>query len=64
MEPARIEVVNDPELAAIVRRRYSDVDVVDRDGNPGRGDTNLKRVFGWPAELARVVDAPAQTVGP
>jgi hypothetical protein len=52
----RISVVNDHELLAIVRRCYSDVDVRDRTGNVARGFTNLKRIFGWPAELQSVVE--------
>ena len=58
-----IDVVNDPALRAIVRRCYSDIEVYDRAGNPGRGYTNLKRIFGWPADLRAVVDALAETVG-
>jgi adenine/guanine phosphoribosyltransferase-like PRPP-binding protein len=56
-------VVRDQALTSIVRRCYSDVEVRDRDGNVGRGFTNLKRIFGWPADLRTVVDALATTVG-
>jgi adenine/guanine phosphoribosyltransferase-like PRPP-binding protein len=58
-----INVVNDHEVQAIVRRCYSDVDVRDRTGKVGRGFTNLKRIFGWPAELRTVVEALARTIG-
>ena len=63
VEAARISVLQDPLLAAIVRRCYSDVELRDRAGNVGRGYTNLKRIFGWPAELGTVVDALAATIG-
>jgi adenine/guanine phosphoribosyltransferase-like PRPP-binding protein len=62
MNAASITVTQDPSVAAIVRRCYSDVELADRAGNVGRGYTNLKRILGWPAELETVVDALAATV--
>ncbi|MEX2644925.1 MAG: phosphoribosyltransferase family protein [Gaiellaceae bacterium] len=59
----RITVLHDRAVEGIVRRCYSDVEVRGRDGQPGRGFTNLKRIFGWPAELRVVIDALAATVG-
>jgi adenine/guanine phosphoribosyltransferase-like PRPP-binding protein len=56
-------LVRDQALTSIVRRCYSNVEVRDRDGHIGRGFTNLKRIFGWPADLRIVVDALATTVG-
>jgi adenine phosphoribosyltransferase len=47
----------------ILRRCYSHVEVADREGNRALGVTNLKRVFGRPAELRVLVDALADTVG-
>jgi orotate phosphoribosyltransferase len=58
----RITVLHDQAVEAIVRRCYSDVEVPGRDGQLGRGFTNLKRIFGWPADLRLVVDALAATV--
>jgi len=55
--------MQDPLLAGIVRRCYSDIELRDRTGNVGRGYTNLKRIFGWPTDLRTVVDALAATVG-
>jgi adenine/guanine phosphoribosyltransferase-like PRPP-binding protein len=63
VEVPRISVLQDPLLGAIVRRCYSDVELPDRAGQVGRGYTNLKRIFGWPAELGTIVDALAATVG-
>ena len=63
VEAAPVSVMQDPSIAAIVRRCYSDVELRDRAGNVGRGYTNLKRIFGWPAELETVVNALAATVG-
>ena len=54
---------DDPAIAAIVRRCYSDVELRDRKGHVGRGYTNLKRIFGWPTDLETVVNALAATVG-
>jgi adenine/guanine phosphoribosyltransferase-like PRPP-binding protein len=55
--------MQDPLLAGIVRRCYSNVELRDRTGKVGRGYTNLKRIFGWPTDLRTVVDALAATVG-
>lgn len=63
MHAAQIRAIEDPLLAEIVRRCYSDVELRDRTGKVGRGYTNLKRLFGWPTELRTVVDALAATVG-
>jgi hypothetical protein len=57
-----ITVVEQPLLAAIVRRCWSDVEVVDRDGTLGRGFTNLKRIYGSHADLATVVSALTTTI--
>jgi adenine/guanine phosphoribosyltransferase-like PRPP-binding protein len=62
-EYGSVTLLGDKGIAAIVRRCYSDVEVRGRDGEPGRGFTNLKRVFGWPPELRIVVDALVATTG-
>lgn len=62
-EFGHITLVGDKAIAALVRRCYSDVQVRDREGERGRGFTNLKRIFGWPTELRIVVDALAATTG-
>jgi orotate phosphoribosyltransferase len=56
-------LVGDPALTAIVRRCYTDAEFVDPAGMGGRGYTNLKRIYGSPADLRAVVDALASTVG-
>jgi hypothetical protein len=58
-----ITLLDDPALAAIVRRCYTDAEFVDQAGTLGRGYTNLKRIFGSPADVRAVVDALASTVG-
>ena len=64
MDASHIEVAkDDPAIAAIVRRCYSDVELRDREGHVGRGYTNLKRIFGWPNDLETVVNALVATVG-
>jgi adenine/guanine phosphoribosyltransferase-like PRPP-binding protein len=52
-----------PRVTEIVRGCYSAVEVLGRDGYPGIGITNLKRIFGRPAELRAVVDAITATIG-
>jgi adenine/guanine phosphoribosyltransferase-like PRPP-binding protein len=51
-----------PAVTDILRRCYSHVEALDRQGNPGLGVTNLKRVFGRPSELRVLVEAIAATV--
>jgi adenine/guanine phosphoribosyltransferase-like PRPP-binding protein len=46
----------------ILRRCYSHVEALNRQGNPGIGVTNLKRVFGRPSELRVLVETLAATV--
>lgn len=58
-----ITLLHDEAVEAIVRRCYSDVELRGPDGEQGRGFTNLKRIFGWPADLRVVVEAMAATVG-
>jgi hypothetical protein len=48
----------------VVLSCVSDAEVQDREGNPGRGFTNLKRILGHPASFAFVVDELARTVPP
>jgi adenine/guanine phosphoribosyltransferase-like PRPP-binding protein len=57
-----ITLLHDEAVKAIVQHCYSDVELRDRDGKQGRGFTNLKRIFGWPADLRLVVDALTSTV--
>jgi orotate phosphoribosyltransferase len=61
--PPPITVIDDPVIKALVTRCYSDIELRDRAGDVGRGYTNLKRIFGWPNDLAAVVDSLAATVG-
>lgn len=63
MPDGPITLLDDPALAAIVRRCYTDAEFVDQAGTLGRGYTNLKRIFGSPADVRAVVDALASTVG-
>jgi adenine/guanine phosphoribosyltransferase-like PRPP-binding protein len=51
-----------PPVSDILRRCYSHVEARDRQGNPGLGVTNLKRVFGRPSELRVLVEAIAAMV--
>jgi orotate phosphoribosyltransferase len=55
-------VRNDKRVAELVRGCFSDVEVVDPQGNLGRGFTNLKRIFGSPDAVRVAVDALAGTV--
>jgi adenine/guanine phosphoribosyltransferase-like PRPP-binding protein len=48
----------------VVLSCVSDAEVQDREGNSGRGFTNLKRILGHPASFAFVVDELARTVPP
>jgi adenine/guanine phosphoribosyltransferase-like PRPP-binding protein len=57
-----ITLLHDKAVEAIVQRCYSDVELSGPNGEKGRGFTNLKRIFGWPADLRVVVDALAATV--
>jgi adenine/guanine phosphoribosyltransferase-like PRPP-binding protein len=59
---ASIVLQGSPLVTDILRRCYSHVEVLDRQGNLGIGVTNLKRVFGRPAELRVLVEAIATTV--
>jgi adenine/guanine phosphoribosyltransferase-like PRPP-binding protein len=58
----RVLIVAAPGVADIVARCASDVEVVDRSGQIGRGFTNLKRVLGSPREFKVVVEELANTV--
>lgn len=61
--PLRLRVVSPPGIAGIVLACASDeFEVRDRDGTPGRGFTNLRRLLGRPADFAFVVDQLAATV--
>lgn len=61
--PLRLKVVNPQGIADVVMRCVSDdFELRDREGNTGRGFTNLKRILGRPADFALVVDELARTI--
>jgi adenine/guanine phosphoribosyltransferase-like PRPP-binding protein len=53
----RVSIGTDPTVHRLLARYHSAVEVVDRAGTPGVGVTNLKRMFGQPAELRVLVRA-------
>lgn len=60
----QLNVVDAPRVATIVLRCACDTEIPDREGQIGRGFTNLKRLLGYPADFARVVEELAATVPP
>lgn len=60
----RLNVTSPAGMWDVVLSCVSDAEVPDREGNPGRGFTNLKRILGHPASFAFVVDELACTVPP
>jgi len=55
----RVKIGIDPRIHRLLATYHSAVEVVDRAGKPGVGVTNLKRMFGRPAELRVLVEALA-----
>ena len=59
----QLTATNPPAIAEIVLRCVADDhELRNRNGRPGRGFTNLKRILGRPNDFAYVVDQLAQTV--
>jgi adenine/guanine phosphoribosyltransferase-like PRPP-binding protein len=60
----RLHITDPVGMWDVVLRCVSDAEVRDREGNSGRGYTNLKRILGSPASFAFVVEELARTVPP
>jgi adenine/guanine phosphoribosyltransferase-like PRPP-binding protein len=60
----RLNITDPAGMWDVVLSCVSDAEVQDREGNSGRGFTNLKRILGHPASFAFVVDELARTVPP
>ena len=60
----RLNITDPVGIWDVVLSCVSDAEVQDREGNSGRGFTNLKRILGHPAPFAFVVDQLARTVPP
>jgi hypothetical protein len=52
-----VTIGTDVMVHRLLASYHSAVEVVDRSGKPGVGVTNLKRMFGHPAELRALVAA-------
>lgn len=53
----RVSIGTDTTVHGLLASYHSAVEVVNRTGTPGVGVTNLKRMFGQPAELRVLVEA-------
>ena len=53
----RVDIGSDARVHRLLATYQSAVEVVDRAGKPAVGVTNLKRMFGHPAELRTLVEA-------
>lgn len=61
--PLQLKIVNAQGIADVVMRCVSDgFELRDREGNTGRGFTNLKRILGRPADFALVAGELARTI--